>query len=161
MRKRLTILGFMLVAATAQMAAARLAPAQADDVKIGDITIHQPWSRATANGAQTGAVYFEIRNAGAADRLVDASTPVAGMAQLHTTDMQGDMASMKMMHAIDLPAGATITLKPQSMHLMLMDLKKTLRKGDSFPLTLQFEKAGTVDLQVKVEAAGALAPSGI
>ncbi|MET1027086.1 MAG: copper chaperone PCu(A)C [Dongiaceae bacterium] len=161
MRKRLTILGFMLLSATAQIAAAQVAPVRADDAKIGDITIHQPWSRATANGAQTGAVYFEIRNAGAADRLVEASTPVAGMAQLHTTEMQGDMASMKMMQVIDLPAGATVVLKPQSMHLMLMDLKQTLHKGDSFPLKLQFEKAGTVDLQVKVESAGALAPDGI
>lgn len=157
MKRLMTVFGCMLVAGFLSVAGSALAK----DAKLGDLTIHQAWSRASANGAQTGAIYLSIQNGGsAADKLVGIDTPVADMAHLHTTEMQGDMASMKMMDAVELPAGETVTLKPQAMHVMLMGLKHPLKKGETFPMTLHFEKAGTVEVQVKVEAAGALAPSG-
>jgi copper(I)-binding protein len=135
--------------------------AHADDVKLGDLVIRQAWSRATVASVDTGAVYLEIDNAGqAADRLVGVSTPAAAMAHLHTTEMQGNMASMKAMDGLDIPAGGKIILQPQKSHVMLMGLTAPLKKGASFPLTLQFEKAGKVDVNVPVEAAGALGPDG-
>jgi copper(I)-binding protein len=150
MKALMAILGFMFLAMQAQAA----------DVQIGNLTVMQPWSRATASGGQTGAVYLDIKNRGTeADRLTGAETPVAAMAHVHATVMNGDMASMKMMEGVDLPAGETVSLKPQAMHLMLMGLKHPLKKGESFPLTLQFEKAGKVEIEVPVEAAGALGPS--
>jgi copper(I)-binding protein len=151
MKRLMAVLGFMFFAAQAQAA----------DVQVGNLTVTQPWSRATASSGQTGAIYLDIENHGTGpDRLTGAQTPVASMAHFHATVMDGDMASMKMMDGVDLPAGQTVSLKPQSMHLMLMGLKQPLKKGESFPLTLQFEKAGKVEVEVVVEAAGALGPSG-
>ena len=138
-----------------------LALAQADDVKLGDLVIRQVWSRATIASIDTGAVYLEIDNAGqAADRLIGVSTPAAAMAHLHTTEMQGNTASMKAMDGLDIPAGGKVILQPQKSHVMLMGLTAPLKKGASFPLTLQFEKAGKVDVNVAVESAGALGPDG-
>lgn len=135
--------------------------AQADDVKLGDLVIRQVWSRATIASVDTGAVYLEIDNTGqAADRLIGVSTPAAAMAHLHTTEMQGNTASMKAMDGLDIPAGGKVILQPQKSHVMLMGLASPLKKGASFPLTLQFEKAGKVDVNVAVESAGALGPDG-
>lgn len=135
--------------------------AHADDVKLGNLVIRQAWSRATIASVDTGAVYLEIDNAGpAADRLVGVSTPAAAMAHLHTTEMQGNMASMKAMDGVDIPAGGKVVLRPQQSHVMLMGLTAPLKKGASFPLTLEFEKAGKVDVNVPVESAGALGPDG-
>jgi hypothetical protein len=133
----------------------------ADDIKTGDLVIRQVWSRATIASGANGAVYLEIDNSGAAaDRLVDVASPVAGMAHLHTTEMQGEMASMKAMDGLDIPAGGKVILKPQADHIMLMDLSQQLKQGGDFPLTLHFEKAGTVEVKAHIEAAGALGPSG-
>jgi len=135
--------------------------AYADDVKLGDLVIRQAWSRATIASVDTGAVYLEIDNAGqAADRLVGVSTPVAAMAHLHMTEMQGNTASMKAMDGVDIPAGGKVVLQPQKSHVMLMGLSAPLKKGTSFPLTLEFEKAGKIDVNVPVESAGALGPDG-
>ncbi|HEX9447926.1 MAG TPA: copper chaperone PCu(A)C [Dongiaceae bacterium] len=133
----------------------------ADDIKIGDLVIRQVWSRATTSSGANGAIYLEVDNNGSiADRLVAVASPVAAMAHLHTTEMQGDMASMKTMTGLDIPAGAKVILKPQANHIMLMGLSQQLKPGGNFPLTLQFEKAGKIEVQVAVEAAGALGPSG-
>lgn len=135
--------------------------AHADDTKIGSLTIHQPWSRAASASVGTGVVYLEVDNAGpAADRLIAVSSPVAAMAHLHATDMQGDMASMKAIDGLEIPAGGKITLKPQADHVMLMGLTNGLKQGDRFSLVLTFEKAGQVEIKVPVEAAGALGPGG-
>ena len=135
--------------------------AYADDVKLGDLVIRQAWSRATIASVDTGAVYLEIDNAGqATDRLVGVSTPVATMAHLHMTEMQGNTACMKAMDGVDIPAGGKVVLQPQKSHVMLMGLSAPLKKGTNFPLTLEFEKAGKVDVNVPVESAGALGPDG-
>jgi len=153
---RRTTLGLLIALATAL---AMAAVSHAADVKQGDLVIRQPWSRATIASTGTGAVYLEIDNTGAvADRLIEVSTPVAAMAHLHSTEMQGDMSSMKMMDGLDIPAGGKVVLKPQNQHVMLMGLSNALKQGTSFPLVLQFEKAGKVEITVPVEAAGALGP---
>jgi hypothetical protein len=134
--------------------------AAADDTKLGDLVIHQPWSRAATMSVGTAVVYLEIDNTGqSADRLTAVSSPIAAMAHLHTTEMQGDMASMKALDGLAIPAGGKVVLKPQADHVMLMGLKQSLAKGNSFALTLQFEKAGKVQVTVPVEAAGALGPT--
>lgn len=131
----------------------------ADDAKLGDLVIRHVWSRATIASVGTGAVYLEVDNNGsAADRLVGVATPVAGMAHLHTTEMQGNMASMQPIDGLDIPAGGKVILQPQKNHVMLMGLSAPLKEGTTFPLTLQFEKAGKIEVDVPVEAAGALGP---
>ena len=121
------------------------------------ITVTEAWARATPPGAKTGAAYVTVTNKGKeADKLLSATTPVAGEAQLHTTLTENGVMKMRPVSAIDLKPGASVTLKPGGMHLMLMDLKQPLKQGESFPLALTFEKAGTVEANVKVQKVGAM-----
>ena len=94
-----------------------------------------------------------------ADRLVSASTPVAKKAELHTMSMQGMVMKMRPISGLDIPAGQPVSLKPGGEHIMLMGLNQPLREGQSFPLTLDFEKAGPRTVTVTVEKAGAKGPA--
>lgn len=133
-------------------------PALADDMshatKIGAITVLNAWARATP--VKTGGAYLTLRNDGdSADRLVDASTDVAEMAHLHQSLKENGVEKMRGVDGIDLPPHATVMLKPGGYHVMLMGLTKPLKAGESFPLTLTFQKAGTGTVTVSVKAAGA------
>jgi copper(I)-binding protein len=99
---------------------------------------------------------MKIENTGkAADRLVGASTPAAERVELHTMAMDGNVMRMREVAAIDLPPGQTVALEPGRLHLMLMGLKSPLKADTKVPLTLKFEKAGEVQVELKVEAADA------
>ena len=91
---------------------------------------------------------------GAPDRVVSASSPVAERVELHETIRDGDVMRMREVEAIELPAGQTVELKPGGLHLMLMGLKAPLKAGETVPVTLKFEKAGDVTVQLNVEGAG-------
>ena len=130
--------------------------AQAHGSKAGDIRIDHPYATPTRPSMDTGAVYFRsLRNTGKVeDRLVSAKTPVAARVELHRMQMQGEVMRMAAVPAVALPAGVTVPMKHGSHdghHLMLFDLKAPLKDGDRFPLTLTFEKAGTVQVQVWVQ----------
>lgn len=128
--------------------------ARAHDFKLGDLVIDHPWSRATAPNARVGGAYLTVVNSGAApDRLVSASSPVAGKVELHTHIKDGDIMRMREIPAIDVPARGKVELKPGGLHIMLIDLKAPLKQGDKPKLTLVFEKAGAVDVEIAVEAA--------
>jgi hypothetical protein len=130
--------------------------AAAQETKLGDLIITQPWARATPGAAKTGAVYLTIENGGQqGDRLVAASTPAAAKSELHVDIMNNGVAEMRRVDSIELAARATVELKPGGMHLMLIGLTKPLREHDSFPLTLVFEHAGGVEVEVEVGKAGA------
>ena len=126
----------------------------AQDAKLGAIQIDQPRTRATAAGQAVGGGFFKLTNAGPSDRLVAASSPASKTVELHTMRMEGDVMRMREVEAIELPAGQTVELKPGGLHLMLMGLKAPLKAGETVPVTLKFEKAGEVTVQLKVEAAG-------
>jgi periplasmic copper chaperone A len=138
---------------TAVLGAATLA-AQAQEFKVGKIAIAHPYARATAPGQPAGGGFLKLENKGDADRLLSASASVAGSVELHTMSMEGDVMRMRQVDAIALPAGKTVELKPGGLHIMFMGLKAPLKAGDSFPMTLKFEKAGEVTVNVKVEAPG-------
>lgn len=128
----------------------------AHDYQAGGLTIGHPYARATAPSQPTGGGYLTLVNHGPADdRLIAASAPVASSVQLHSMRLEGDVMRMREVAAIDLPAGKTVELKPGSWHLMFIGLKAPLVLGQSFPMTLKFEKAGEVTVDVKVDAAGA------
>ncbi len=130
--------------------------ANANEFKLGAITIDHPYARATAPGQPAGGGFLTLRNSGTAgDRLLSASAEVAKTVELHTMKMEGDVMRMRQVEAIELPAGKAVELKPGGLHIMFIGLKAPLKKGDSFPLKLKFEKAGEVTVQVNVEAAGA------
>lgn len=123
------------------------------------VTITAPWARASAGMMRTGAAYLTLGNTGTTgDRLVAASTPVAGRAELHTHLRDGDVMRMRSVNAIEIPPGETAELKPGGLHIMLLDLKAPLKQGETFPLSLQFEKAGIQTVTVVIEAAGASGP---
>jgi periplasmic copper chaperone A len=145
-----------VVAFAACLAAAGAAPAQtgpgADRIEIG-----QPWARATPGISKTGAVYLTIRSP-QADRLVSASTPVAQAAELHESEMTGMVMKMRPLAGVTIPARHPVAFKPGGMHIMLMGLKAPLRPGESFPLTLDFTKAGPQTVTVMVGKVGAMRP---
>ena len=145
-------IAFALVA-TLGMAAA----AAAVEFTAGDITVGDPWSRATAGAAKNGVVYLTIVNRGStADRLVAASAPVAGMASLHESAMEGGVMKMRPVRAVAVGPGETVVLRPGGLHIMLMNLKRPLREGEMFPVDLTFEETGTIRVQVMVGKAGAM-----
>ena len=134
-------------------------PALAHGFKAGSIEIEHPWARATADGATNGAVYLVLDNEGkAADRLVSAASPAAAKVQLHAHIDDNGVMRMREINAIDLAPDATVKLAPGGLHLMLLGLVEPLKKGKAFPLTLTFEKAGAVTVQVTVQGAGDLKP---
>lgn len=137
--------------------AAGLAIAGAALAQPAQLEVNDAWARATAGKAETGAAYVTIRSP-TADRLVSVSTPAAKKAELHTMSMQGMVMKMRPLPGLDIPAGKPVTLKPGGEHIMLMGLNQPLRAGQTFPLTLDFEKAGSRTVTVTVEKAGAAGP---
>lgn len=123
----------------------------------GDVVIKDVWARATPGGAQTAAVYATLESP-AGDRLTGASTPAAQKAELHQMTMHGNVMEMRPVAGLDLPPGQPVTLKPGGYHLMLTGLAKPLVAGTSFPLTLDFAKAGARQLTVSVAGIGAMGP---
>jgi copper(I)-binding protein len=150
------LIGMVLLACLAA------APARGEDVKAGDLVITQPWSRATPSGAKVGAGYFTIENKGSAvDKLVSVSGDAAGKIEIHemaTTD--GVMKMRPLDKPLAIEPGKTVKLAPGGYHLMMMDLKNPLKQGDKVPLTLEFEKAGKVQVTLDVQAVGAPGPGG-
>ena len=127
----------------------------------GPISIESPWTRATAAAQTVGGGFMTIVNTGKAeDRLVSASSPVAAEVQIHDMKMEeGVMRMRQLTGGLAVPAGARVELKPRSLHLMFMQLKAPLVAGQTVPVTLQFEKAGSVAVKFRVEAMGASAPT--
>jgi hypothetical protein len=123
-----------------------------------DVQITNAWARATPGGAQTAAAYATIE-APAGDRLTGASTAAAQKAEIHEMSMDGNVMKMRLVDGVDLPAGQAVTLKPGGYHIMLSGLAKPLKEGDSFPLTLNFAKAGARQVTVSVAKVGAMGPS--
>ena len=128
-------------------------PALAAD-KIGNLVVEKAWARASV--ARNGAAYLTVRNDGeAVDRLVGVSAPVAKHAALHTITMQEGVMRMRPLKAIEIHPGEPTVMRPGGNHVMLMGLKQKLLKGQSFPLTLRFEKAGKLTVTVRVMGPGA------
>lgn len=127
--------------------------------KAGDIAVEQPFARATP--AKVGGVFMTLKNAGGtADKLVKAASPVAENVELHTHVKDGDAMRMRPVENIPVPARGQTALEPGGYHVMLIGLKQPLKEGAQFPLTLTFEKAGTVTIQVPVMKAGSMGDAG-
>jgi hypothetical protein len=139
------------------------APAvRADDVKAGDLVITQAWSRATPGGAKTGGGFLTIENKGTSpDKLIGVSADVAGKVEVHEMTTDGGVMKMRPVEGgLAIDPGKTVKLAPGGLHLMMMDLKNPLKQGDKLPVTLQFEKAGKVQVTLDVQGVGAPGPSG-
>ncbi|WP_421990170.1 copper chaperone PCu(A)C [Roseococcus sp.] len=135
------------------------APAASGAVTVGPIAVEGGWTRAAGQGAQ-GAGFFSIRNTGAqADTLVAASSPAAARVELHTSLREGDVMRMRPVESIPLPAGGSVALAPGGLHMMLIGLTRPLVVGQTIPVSLRFERAGQVTVNLTVQAAGARAPA--
>jgi len=125
--------------------------AQDRQIEVKDI-----WVRATAGKTDVAAVFMTITSP-RPDRLIAASALIARKTDLMT--MEGS-SSMKMSYltAIDLPANKAVSLNPAGLHIWLDGLKQPLKEGETFPLTLTFEKAGKREVAVPVTKASARGP---
>ncbi len=134
--------------------------ASAADYKLGALEIDRPWARATAPTAPAGGGFLTIVNKGTTgDRLVSARSPVAQTSEIHEMKMEGNIMRMRELDkGLEIPAGGTVTLAPGGFHVMLMGLKAPLQQGTKVPLTLVFEKAGSIDVELSVESLGATQP---
>lgn len=135
-------------------------PAAAHDYKLGTLEIATPWTRATAPTARSGGGFMTITNKGTtADRLVAARSNASAKVEIHEMKMDGSVMRMRELEkGLEIPPGATVTLKPGGFHIMFMELKAPFAVNGKVPLTLMFEKAGSIDVEMKVEAMGAGAP---
>ncbi len=147
----------ILVASLAAASALSGSAASALDYKVGALEIDSPWSRAVPKGAKVAAGYMKIKNTGTEpDRLVSGSTSVAGGLMIHEMTMDNGVMKMRPLPSgLEIKPGETIELKPGSFHIMMTDLKQPIQRGKPFKASLMFEKAGEVDVDFAVEAAGA------
>jgi hypothetical protein len=119
------------------------------------IAVANAWARPAGLG-ETAAVYLEIDNSGQSpDRLTGVETEAAANADIHDEQMEGEVMRMRRVAAIDLVPGKPVAFAPGRDHIMLFDLKRKLAEGDSFPLTLVFDKSGRLAVQVRVSNQGA------
>jgi periplasmic copper chaperone A len=135
-------------------------PALALDYKLGTIEIGQPWTRATPPTAESGGGYLVLKNTGTTpDRLIGVKSPAADKVEIHEMKMDGNIMRMReVAKGIEIPPGATVELKPGGFHVMFMGLRAPFAKDAKVPLTLVFEKAGSIDVDLMVQAMGAQAP---
>jgi len=130
-------------------------------VFAGDIEAREAWSRARMPEARAGAAYVTLENTGSTnDQLVSAESAVAETVELHTHIMDGAIMKMRQVENIPLPAGKTVVLKPGAFHVMLIGLQEPLTEGKVFPLTLNFEQAKPITLNVAVKGMAATGSQG-
>ena len=136
--------------------------AAAHEFKIGSLDIGHPWTRATPKGATVAGGYLTITNKGqTADRLTGATLAVAGKVEIHELAMSGNKAQMRELKSgLEIKPGQKVEMKPGSYHIMFMGLKQPLEKDQRVKGTLTFEKAGSIDVEFVVEAAGAPSSGG-
>ncbi len=147
----------------AALALFAISETQAHGGKAGDVEITHPFATPSIPGAANGAAYIvRLENKGKqAERLLRASTPAAQRVELHTMAMDGSVMRMREVDDVPLAPGAKVEMRPGAgYHLMLMGLKAPLKEGESFPLTLEFERGGKVEVKVVVQVPKGAAAAG-
>ena len=135
------------------LAATLAAPAFAQSINVKDA-----WARASVPGQMGTGAFMKI-TAKEGSRLVGASSPVAGVTEVHEMKMDGNVMKMRAVEGgLELPAGKTVELKPGGFHVMLMDLKAALPKDSTIPLTLVFKDAKGVESKLELKVPVATAP---
>ncbi len=150
MKKRINL----LFAGSALVTMIFAAPLVAHEYSRGEVEIDHPWSRPTPPGAAMGVGYLVIRNHGSGDiTLVGASTPRANNVSIHETRVsEGVMQMQQLENGLGIAAGEAVELKPHSYHLMLEKLAKPLKEGEKISLTLEFEGAEAMNVELNVQS---------
>ena len=130
--------------------------ALAEGIMHGDLMISHTWTRATPPNAKAAGGFVEIMNKGSeADRLIAASADVSAKVEIHEMAVVDDVMKMRELEdGIQIPAGETVTLKPGGLHIMFMGLHEGFKEGTHIPVTLTFEKAGDVAIELDVAKMG-------
>jgi copper(I)-binding protein len=124
----------------------------AHDYVLRELKVGHPWARAMAPAQSTAAGYLSVQNTGKApDRLIGAATPEAARIEMHVTRIENDVAKMREVKAFEIEPGATLKLEPGGAHLMLVAPKRSFKAGERVPVTLRFEKAGELKVELSVE----------
>ena len=137
-------------------AALLASPVWAQAYKLGSLEIDHPWTRATPPTAKAGGGFLTITSKGTTpDRLIAARSPASTKVEIHEMKMDGSVMRMRELeNGLEIPPGATVALKPGGYHIMFMDLKAPFAKDAKIPVTLVFEKAGSVDVVLAVQEMG-------
>lgn len=118
-----------------------------------DVSVEQPFARATAPGQPNSAAFMKLTNRGEATALVAADSSVAETVELHTHTNEGGVMRMRKVEQIELPAGETTVLQPGGLHVMLIGLKQPLQEGSHIDLTLEYADGSEQQLEVPVQMA--------
>jgi hypothetical protein len=155
MTQRRTLLAGLLLSPLAARAQAQTPPRE-----TGSLRVETPWTRAALQGRQ-GAGFLTIHNSGTTpDRLLAATSPVSGRVELHTHIRDGEVMRMRPVENIVVPPNGSVSLEPGGLHLMLTGLNQALVQGGSISVTLRFEHAGEITIELAVQSAGARGPAG-
>jgi copper(I)-binding protein len=150
----------LILAALAAAPAFAAPPDGAVPMQSNGVMAHDAWARASAGQQVNGAAYVTLMGGVEPDALVGASTPVAATAEVHESSMEGGVMRMRPVPSVRIPAGKTVALAPGGYHIMLFNLKQPLKAGETFPVTLTFEHAAPVTVDVQVRSLGASAAMG-
>jgi copper(I)-binding protein len=155
MRTHVARLGAIAIA----LVIAVIGPATADPVKIGTLEIDAAWTRATPPKSMAGGGYMKISNRGSTgDKLIAVSSPAAKKSAVHNMSIINEIMKMApVVGGLELAPGQMVELKPGGLHIMFMGLIRPFTQGATIPVTLTFEKAGTIDVMLQVGAIGARA----
>ena len=123
----------------------------AADTKVGNLIIDDVWAKAGQPGPVPSAAFMEIKNKGAADKLVSANCDCAKATELHHVKMINEKMEMYKVDSMDIPANGKLELKSGSYHIMLIGLNRPLVAGEMLPIKLKFEKAGEVTVNAKIK----------
>ncbi|WP_342726695.1 copper chaperone PCu(A)C [Bradyrhizobium sp. B097] len=129
-------------------------------VEHGRVAVSQAWSRATPKGAKVAGGYLTVENRGTrADRLLSAESPAAGKVEIHSMTMQDGIMTMRPLDdGLAIPPDATVTLAPGGDHIMFVGLTTPFEEGHRIPVSLNFERAGKVEVTFEVVSVGAKGP---
>lgn len=132
------------------------------ETKVGNLMLTDPFTRATLPNAPVAGGFVTIMNMGDTDdTLIAATSDIAGATEIHSMDMDGDVMRMRQLeNGLPIPAGETVVLQPGGFHLMFMQLTQPLREGQTVSVTLTFEQAGDVTLDLPIGAINARGAMG-
>lgn len=141
------------------LALSLFASAAMAETKVGDLVLTDPFTRATLPNAPVAGGFLNVMNMGDTDdTLIAATSEIAAMTEIHTMEMDGDVMRMRELEdGLPIPAGETVVLKPGGFHLMFMQLNGPLVEGETVSVTLTFQQAGDVTLDLPVAAFNARA----
>ena len=127
---------------------------------LAEVTVKDSWVRGTTPAQKATGAFMKITSSEAA-ALLTASSPVAGVVEIHTMKMEDGVMKMRALPKLDLPAGKAVKLAPGGNHVMLMDLKQQMKKGDVVPITLKIEGADkkVQTLEIKAEVRDLATPA--